>query len=157
MMPRWIGGAIGAVLAAAAAAPAAQGGPGAAPDARLVVAALDSQYQAAVKANDAAAMGRILADDMILVTGNGTVVTRAQLLASATDKLATYTQQDPSQRTVRLYGDRTAVVTALLWLKGTRAGQAFDYKLWYSDTYVRTPTGWRYAFGQASLRLPDPK
>ena len=47
-------------------------------------------------------------------------------------------------------------MTALLWLKGTRdSGKTpFDYKLWFSDTYVRTPQGWRYAFGQASLALP---
>jgi len=55
---------------------------------------------------------------------------------------------------VRVWGD-TAVVTAKLWLKGKRPnGEAFDYKLWFSDTYVRTPTGWRYAFGQAGAPLP---
>ena len=52
-----------------------------------------------------------------------------------------------------MWGD-TAVVTAKLWLKGTSDGKAFDRKLWFSDTYVRTKAGWRYAFGQASLRLP---
>jgi hypothetical protein len=56
---------------------------------------------------------------------------------------------------VRLYGRDTAIVTARLWLKGvTREGRAFDRRLWFSDTYVRTPEGWRYAFGQASLDLP---
>jgi hypothetical protein len=60
---------------------------------------------------------------------------------------------DDSQ-VVRVWGD-TAVVTAKLWLKGTRPNnEAFDYKLWFSDTYVRTPTGWRYAFGQAGAPLP---
>jgi len=56
---------------------------------------------------------------------------------------------------VRLYGD-TAVVTALLWIAYTPkgGGAASDYKLWFSDTYVRTATGWRYAFGQAAQRLP---
>ena len=43
---------------------------------------------------------------------------------------------------------------ALLWIEGTRAGTAIDYKLWFSDTYVRTPGGWRYSFGQASIALP---
>jgi hypothetical protein len=52
-----------------------------------------------------------------------------------------------------LWGD-TAVVTAKLLLKGTREGTAFDRKLWFSDTYVRTPRGWRYVFGQASIALP---
>ena len=55
---------------------------------------------------------------------------------------------------MRLFGD-TAVVTAKLWVKGVRAGAAFDRKLWFSDTYVRTPQGWKYVFGQASLALPE--
>ena len=32
----------------------------------------------------------------------------------------------------------------------------YHYKLWFSDTYVRTPDGWKYAFGQVSLPLPPP-
>ncbi len=57
---------------------------------------------------------------------------------------------------MRLYGEDTAIVTALLWLKGTtRAGEAFERRLWFSDTYVRTAEGWRYAFGQASIALPE--
>jgi hypothetical protein len=55
---------------------------------------------------------------------------------------------------VRLW-QNTAVVTALLWEKGTNKGTPFDYKLWFSDTYVRTASGWRYVFGQASLPLPQ--
>src|SRR5450631_1910344 len=42
--------------------------PSSAADVRRVVAALDTQYQAAVKDSDAATMDRILADDFILVT-----------------------------------------------------------------------------------------
>ena len=63
--------------------------------------------------------------------------------------------EEPGTQKVRVFGD-TAVVTALLWNKGTRDGgkTAFDYKLWFSDTYVRTPAGWRYVFGQASIPLP---
>ena len=118
------------------------------------VAALDTQYQAAVKANDAAAMAKILADDFILVIGNGAVSTKADLLKEAEDRIRTYTHQEDSEQTVRVWGD-TAVVTAKLWLQGTRkGGTPFDYQLWFSDTYVRTASGWRYVFGQASLPLP---
>jgi ketosteroid isomerase-like protein len=122
-------------------------------DDRAAVAALDTQYQAAVKANDATTMGRILADDFVLVTGSGKAYTKADLLDSAKAKTTIYEHQEDTQQTVRVWGD-TAVVTALLWIKGTQKDAAFDYKLWFSDTYVRTPTGWRYVFGQASLHLP---
>lgn len=118
------------------------------------VAALDTQYQAAVKANDAAGMAKILADDFILVIGNGSVSTKADLLKEAKDRIREYTHQEDTEQTVRVWGD-TAVVTAKLWMQGTRKdGTPFDYKLWFSDTYVRTKDGWRYVFGQASLPLP---
>jgi len=119
------------------------------------VAALDTKYQAAVKANNASTMDQILADNFVLVTGRGSVFSKADLLDSARKKEVTYERQDeePGTQKVRVWGN-TAVVTALLWIKSVQAGKPADYKLWFSDTYVRTPTGWRYVFGQASLPLP---
>ena len=125
---------------------------------RAQVAALDTAYQAAVERNDAEAMAAILHPDFILVVGRGTVFTREELLRTARERDVEYEHQveDPGTQTVRLYGDHTAIVTARLWLKGvTRDGQSMDRRLWFSDTYVRTPDGWRYAFGQASLSLPQ--
>jgi ketosteroid isomerase-like protein len=119
------------------------------------VAALDTAYQAAVERNDADAMDRILADDFVLVLGTGSVHDKAELLAEARRKAITWDAQreiDGSQK-VRVWGD-TAIVTAKLRVKGTRDGKAFDRTLWFSDTYVRTASGWRYVFGQASLPLP---
>jgi ketosteroid isomerase-like protein len=123
-------------------------------DAAATVAGLVTAYQAAVKRNDAEAMSRILADDFILVTGRGATFTKADLLKSARDKSSVYEHQEDTQQKVRVWGN-TAVVTALLWLKGTTDGKPFERKLWFSDTYVRTAAGWRYVFGQASLPLPD--
>jgi uncharacterized protein (TIGR02246 family) len=126
---------------------------------RATVAALDTEYQAAVERNDAETMARILHPDMILVVGRGAVFTREDLLRSAREKEFVYEHQveDTGTQTVRFYGNDTAVVTALLWLKGAGPQGPFDRRLWFSDTYVRTPEGWRYAFGQASLSLPPPQ
>ena len=119
------------------------------------VAALDLAFQRAVKHNDADAIDKILHPDYWLVLGNGAVVTREELISDAREKRATYDIQDEDAGTqmVRVWGD-TAVVTARLRIKGVRDGAAFDRTLWFSDTYVRTPSGWRYAFAQASLPLP---
>jgi ketosteroid isomerase-like protein len=119
---------------------------------QAAVAALDTAYQAAVKANDAATMDRILADDFVLVTGKGTTYGKADLLQAARTRSETYEHQEDTHQTVRVWGD-TAVVTALLWIKGSNRDGAYDYKLWFSDTYARTPQGWRYVFGQASTHL----
>jgi ketosteroid isomerase-like protein len=145
---RWSGVVIAALLGLAVNPTAATAG-----DDQKTVAALDTQYQAGVKANDASTMDRILADDFILVEGDGTTVTKADLLKEAKSGRIIYEHQDGSEQTVRLWGN-TAVVTAKLWGKGTDSGQSFEWVLWYSDTYVRGPNGWRYVFGQASLPLP---
>jgi len=127
-------------------------------DPAWVIATLDTEYQSAVERNDWQTMDRILHPDFTLVLGNGKVYSRAELIESARDRQIEYEKQVemPGTQTVRLFGNHTATVTALLWLKGTRRKDqsVFDYKLWFTDTYVLTKDGWRYAFGQASLRLP---
>lgn len=117
------------------------------------VSALDTQYQAAVKVGDTTTMDRILADDFVVVSGAGHTYSKADLLNMARTNRVHYEHQDESEQTVRVWGD-TAVVTAKLWGKGLDKGQAFDWHVWFSDTYVRTPSGWRYVHGQASLPLP---
>jgi ketosteroid isomerase-like protein len=125
------------------------------PSAEAIVAKLDNEFQAAVGRNDADTMDRILADDMVLVLGDGRTFTKAEQLEEARSGKIIYEQQkevDNSQK-VRVWGN-TAVVTAKLWIKGTRDGVPFDRTLWFSDTYIRTKDGWKYVFGQTSLPLP---
>jgi ketosteroid isomerase-like protein len=120
---------------------------------RRAVSAMDTEFQAAVKNNDVEGMGRILADDYILVTSSGKTQTKTDLLNEARERKTIYEHQEDTNQTVRLWGD-TAVVTAKLWAKGTNGEKPFDVTLWFSDTYVKTPAGWRYVFGQASCHLP---
>lgn len=117
------------------------------------VAALDTQYQAAVLNKDVAAMDRLLPANFVLVTGKGKAFGKSDLLAEERRGDLVYTHQEDTQQTVRVWGG-TAVVTALLHVAGTDKGKPFDYSLWFSDVYLRTPQGWRYTFGQASTRLP---
>jgi ketosteroid isomerase-like protein len=118
-----------------------------------IVARLDTEYQAAVKKNDAATMDRLLADDFVLVTGSGKIYTKADLLQEARSGRMIYERQEDTDQKVRVWGD-AAVITAKLWEKGTENGKPFGYELWFTDTYVRTATGWCYVFGQSSLPLP---
>jgi uncharacterized protein (TIGR02246 family) len=147
---------LGAAIALTLIAGTAQADP--AEDIRTV-AALDTAYQAAVERNDADAMAAILHKDMILVLGDGSVHTREDLLNTARTRRYNFEHQveDPGTQTVRLYGDDTAIVTARLYLKATRGTTPIEFRLWFTDTYVRTPEGWRYAFGQASTPLPEKK
>jgi ketosteroid isomerase-like protein len=125
-------------------------------DARAI-AAMDTQYQAAVESNDWRTMDRILHSDFVLVLGNGVAHNRERLIDNARNEVIVYDKQveEPGTQVVRMYGNDTATVTALLWCKGTRKDgkPPFDFKLWFTDTYVRTADGWRYAFGQASMPI----
>ena len=112
------------------------------------VAALDKKYQGAVKSNDADTMASILADDFVLVTGSGKTYTKTDMLEDAR-RGDIYEHNDEETQSVRVWGD-TAVVTAKLWEKYTSKGKTYDHKFWFSDTYVRTPAGWKYVFGQSS-------
>jgi ketosteroid isomerase-like protein len=122
-------------------------------DDKTILAALDTEYQAAVKANDVATMNRILADGFVLVTGSGKTYSKDDLLNESRSGTFIYEHQEDAERTVRIWRD-TAIVTAKLWGKGTNGGKSFDYTIWFSDVYIRTPHGWRYVFGQSSLPLP---
>jgi len=116
------------------------------------VAALDSEYQLAVKNNDADRMARILSDDFVLILGTGQIYTKTDLLNKTRTKEIVYEQNEDTDKTVRVWGEN-AVVTSKLWLKGVDKGKPFEWHVWFSDTYVRTPSGWRYVYGFASLPL----
>src|SRR5260221_14796025 len=73
-------------------------------DDRKIVADLDTQYQLAVKNNDAATMDRILADDFVLVTGRGKTYNKADLLKS-TSGATDYEHQEDTDQTGRGRGD----------------------------------------------------
>ena len=120
-----------------------------------MVSALDTVYRAALKANDIAIMDQILADDFVLVSDRGASLTKADLINEAREKRTIYEDEGVEEGTqkVRVWRD-TAVVTELLRIKGTRDQPPF--KVWFSETYVRTPTGWRCVFGQASIPFPKP-
>ena len=122
---------------------------------RSTVAALDVAFQHAVKINDAETIDRLLHPEFCLVLGDGAVLSRDAVLAEARARRVVYKVQDedPGTQQVRVWGD-TAVVTARLRIEGMREGRTFARTLWFSDTYVRTTTGWKYVFAQASLPLP---
>lgn len=122
-------------------------------DVKKIIIELDREYQEAVKNNDAKTMARILADDFVLVTGKGKVFSKEDLLKEAREAKTIYQRQEDSEQTVRVWGD-TAIITALLWVKATEGDKSFEYKLWFSDVYKRTASGWRYVFAQAAQPLP---
>ena len=113
------------------------------------VAALDTEYQLAVKNNDADTMGRSLADDFVVVWGTGEAHNKADLLNDARTKRVQYEHNEDTDKIVQVWGD-TAVITSKLWLKGVDKGKPFEWHVWFSATPMYGPrqdgdtcTAWR--------------
>ncbi len=119
------------------------------------VALLDDEYQRAVEGNDSEAMAKILADDFVLVVGDGRHYSKEDLLEEARERRIIYEFQKDSNKEVRVWGD-TAVVTALLSARGREGGRLFEYNVWFSDTYSRSGGRWKYVFGQSGTRVTIP-
>lgn len=119
----------------------------------VTIIELDRAYQDAVFRNDAAAIERLLPDDFALVTGRGKVIGKGDLLREAREQVAIYERQHDSRQSVRFIGP-IAVISALLHAKGSQDGKPFDYRLWFSDVYLCTRSGWRYSYAQSSIPLP---
>ena len=67
-------------------------------------ALLDAQYQEAVKKNNAATPGRILADDCVLVTGNGRKQRKPDLLKESSSGAITYEHQEDTRIALSVCG-----------------------------------------------------
>jgi ketosteroid isomerase-like protein len=93
---------------------------------RQTLADLDTKYQKAVEQNDARTMAKILADDFVLVEGDGKRSTKADLVNDAKSGKTHYVHQDDSERTVAVFAD-TGVITAKLRAKGIEDGVKVDY------------------------------
>lgn len=146
MKPCWLAFAIALCWSAQASA--------ACPRDAAAIIELDRKYQDAVFRNDAREVERLLPDDFALVTGRGKRIDKAALVKEARERVAEYERQHDAQQSVRFIGE-IAVISALLHAKGRQQGKPFDYKLWFSDVYLCTPSGWRYSFAQSSIPLPD--
>ena len=102
------------------------------------VAKLDTEFQAAVKVNDAQAMARIMHKDMILVLGNGSVNTREEQLQEARNKEWVYEHQeeDAGTQTVRVWGDTAVSENSLA--RSVNEERVADLKDWHITGFLTT-------------------
>lgn len=127
------------VLLSAAIAWAVDNGPGA--TAENAVAA-EQHVARALLANDADAVGRLLADDWIVVSTYGGVADKAGFLGVIRSGEFVRKTMDLSDIRVKLYGN-TAVVTSKLITSGTFMGKSFNVPERQTDVLVWRDGGWK--------------
>lgn len=123
------------------------------PNIRKEIEGLEQQWRQAILTNNVSEMNRLLADDYIGITSNGTVETKAQDLAQRRAGTVRITELDLSDMHIRLYGD-TAVVTSKAQLQGTNGASDISGEYRYTRVYARRLGEWKIVSFEAS-RMND--
>ncbi|HEX4007507.1 MAG TPA: nuclear transport factor 2 family protein [Acidobacteriaceae bacterium] len=117
------------------------------------IEALEEQWRQAVVTNNVGEMGRLLADDYIGITSNGTVETKTQAVDQSRAGTLRITKLDITDTHVRVYGD-TAVVTSQADLVGSNGASDISGQYRYTRVYNRRLGQWKIVSFEAS-RMHD--
>ena len=103
---------------------------------------LELEWRDALINNNLVAIERLLADDYLGISPNGTLETKADVLATHRSGDLKVTQMNLSDLKIRVYGD-TAVVTSKADLTGTNGDRDISGRYRYTRVYSNREGHWR--------------
>jgi ketosteroid isomerase-like protein len=115
-------------------------GPAAGPTPESALA-VEEELTRALLANDANAVGRLLADDWIVVNAYGGVAERSDFLAGIREGVFSRRTMEVSEPRVRIYGN-VALVTTKLKTSGQLGGKPFDVTERQTDVLLWHDGSW---------------
>ena len=101
---------------------------------------VSAEWEEAMIANDAEAIGGFMADEWVIVGDTGTT-TKEQFLSVVASGDLTHEAFEGEIVSVKQYGD-TAVVTGRVRNNGNWRGDAFSADEWTTDVFVKTDGRW---------------
>jgi ketosteroid isomerase-like protein len=114
---------------------------------------LEKAFADAIIKNDLKSIGRIVADDWIIVDPNGEIVDRTRFLEVIKSGALTHDIMESEDFRIRVYGE-SAVVTAITSTKGKFMGQEFSTRERATDVFVKRE-GWWLCVLTHLTRLPE--
>jgi ketosteroid isomerase-like protein len=103
---------------------------------------LEEEFAEAIVKNDPEAIGRLVADDWIIVDPNGEIVDRTRFFEVIKSGALTHEMMESEDFRVRVYGD-SAVVTAITSTKGKFSGREFSTQERATDVFVNRNGRWQ--------------
>ena len=103
---------------------------------------LERAFADAIIKNDLESIGRIVADDWIIVDPNGEIVDRTRFFEVIKSGALTHDIMESEDFRVRVYGE-SAVVTAITITKGKFMGQEFSTRERATDAFVKRDGRWQ--------------
>ena len=114
---------------------------------------LERAFADAIIKNDLESIGRIVADDWIIVDPNGEIVDRTRFFEVIKSGALTHDIMESEDFRVRVYGE-SAVVTAITSTKGKFRGQEFSTRERATDVFVKREGRWQCVLTHLT-RLPE--
>ena len=109
------------------------------------IAALEGAWNQAYKSGDAKALDTLLDNSILLVNDDGSVMTKAEFLASVKPPGQQPSSQEqqvaPESMSVRVFGN-TAIATGIFRAKGTEGGKSYVRRERFIDTWVFKDGRW---------------
>ena len=103
---------------------------------------IENAFADAIVKNDLEALGRLVADDWVIIDPNGEVVDRTRFFKVIESGALMHEVMESEDLRVRVYGD-SAVVTALTRATGKFMAQEFSTRERATDVFVRRDERWQ--------------
>jgi len=103
---------------------------------------LENAFAEAIADNDLEGIGRLVADDWIIIDPNGEIVDRARFFEVIKSGSLTHEMMQSEDLRVRVYED-SAVVIAVTRTKGKFMGQEFSTRERATDVFVKRDGRWQ--------------
>ncbi len=103
---------------------------------------LEKAFAEAIVKNDLEGVGRLVADDWIIIGSDGEIVDRARFFEVVKSGALTHSTMESEDFRVRIYGD-SAVVTGITCTKGKFMGQEFSTQERATDVFVKRDGRWQ--------------
>ena len=114
--------------------------------------ALESAWNHAEQSKDAAALNQLLAESLVYVDYDGTLLNKKEFLESTLHNSIEQEQINNDGMTVHMYGN-AAVVTGTYRDKGIEKGKSFLRHGRFTDTWINQNGTWQCVASQSTLIL----
>lgn len=114
------------------------------------IQALELAWNHALESKDAKALDMLLANTMISVDIDGSIMNKGEFLASIKAPDYQPSQAVTEQSNVQMYGD-AAVVVGIFRVKGTEKGKAYVHRERFVDTWIKLNGTWQCVATTAAL------
>jgi ketosteroid isomerase-like protein len=114
------------------------------------IVALENAWNQAEQQKDAAALNILLAPELIYVEYDGSLMDKAQYLATIKSPSLHPAHIVDESMTVHFYGD-IAVVNGIYRESGIKAGKPYSLRERFTDTWIHRDGGWMCVASQSTL------